>query len=281
MAAAVERDRRQPGTLLRGRATSRSCSPQASVTGTRICSTPRRPRRAWRWLAPSKPGEVTYERTSRAAAGGGTRSGRATEPRSSRRRPRALRSSAGSSGQQRAAEPADVAARPRAERLLPEPRGAEPGHRQRTAGLGQLERHPAAERVAGHVHADPGRARRGRPPPRRRAPAAWAERRWRAGGEAPKPGRSIAITSRSRARRSSTGSQTTSSAPSGWISTSGSPCPRRTWFSTVFSLPPERRGSGTGQPSGSPARPARPARRRSAARGSRPRSRRGTAPTGA
>src|SRR5688500_9297554 len=52
------------------------------------------------------------------------------------------------------------------------------------------------------------------------------------GAEAPKPGRSTAITSRSSASRSSTGSHTTSSPPSGGVRTSGSPLPRRTWLST-------------------------------------------------
>ena len=52
-------------------------------------------------------------------------------------------------------------------------------------------------------------------------------------GEPPKPGMSTAITSRSAASRSSTGSQTTSSPPSGWIRSSGSPEPRRTWFRAI------------------------------------------------
>ncbi len=154
------------------------------MTGTRICSIP-------------------LKTSVRMAGVGALESGRghvrAHEPRGRRRRhvlrPRhraaqheaaAARAAQqrGQHGQQGAAQPADVAARPRAERLLPEPRGAEPGHRQRTAGLGQLERHPAAERVAGHVHAthaelvEEGRHRGGEHP--RRGLSAVAELRRRA-----------------------------------------------------------------------------------------------------
>ena len=110
---------------------------------------------------------------------------------------------------------ADIAAPARPERPRPQPRRAQPGHRQRPAGLGQLQRHPAAEGVPGHVGA-PTVPRSSISPPT--ASASILRRRaspLRGPGERPKPGRSTAITSRSRARRSITGSQTTSSAPSG------------------------------------------------------------------
>jgi len=53
--------------------------------------------------------------------------------------------------QQPPPERARVATRPGPERSRPQPRGAEPGDRQRAPRLGQLQRDPAAQRVAGHV----------------------------------------------------------------------------------------------------------------------------------
>ena len=82
----------------RGRATSRSCSGQASVSGTRISPSPvNRPARMPAFTA-SKPGASAYARTSCSAAAYGTRSGCAIVPPSAARRPRSLRSSAGMTG---------------------------------------------------------------------------------------------------------------------------------------------------------------------------------------
>ena len=133
------------------------------------------------------------------------------------------------------------------ERLRPQARGRDRGDRLRVPGERQLERHPTAQRVARHVRpVEPERqrvsvhgprevARRdGRAvPPRASAarPAAPPRAASRAiapsGGDSPKPGRSIAITSRWAARRSITGSHMRRSVPSAWISTSGGPLPRR------------------------------------------------------
>ena len=55
-------------------------------------------------------------------------------------------------GAQRAGEPARGGALGR-QRLLPQPRGRDRGHRPCPARQRELERHPAAERVAGHVRA--------------------------------------------------------------------------------------------------------------------------------
>ena len=144
---------REPSGRCRGGATSRSSSPQASVTGASISCNPENTADRIAAFAPSKPGAVTYARTSRAAACGGTRSGCPTELDRSARRPRTVRTSAGTSGS---------SARPRRRTSGPDrmpsgrpqkPAGQRPVTEQGAPEPAELEGHPAAERVAGHVHA--------------------------------------------------------------------------------------------------------------------------------
>ena len=111
---------------------------------------------------------------------------------------------------------------PRRQRLRPQPGRPDRDDAARPARERELERDPAAERVAGDVEVarSPARPARPRSPPRA-APA--SAPRPRSGGEPPKPGRSTAITSRSPASSGVTGAHTRRSAPSGCRSTSGGP----------------------------------------------------------
>ena len=191
-----------------------------------MCSHPEKTSARIAALAPSKSGEVTYERTSRAAA----------------RRRHALRVG------HRAAQHEPAAARAAQQRRHAPAAGARPSRRMSPPGRGPSGRvqSPAVQSPATDS-ARPALASSSATQPPSELPATCAppqaelveqaatragehlrrglRRRCAAAASAPKPGRSTAITSRSRARRSITGSQTTSSAPSGWISTSGSPLP--------------------------------------------------------
>ena len=96
-------------------------------------------------------------------------------------------------------------------------------HAERPPGAAELERDPAAQRVARHVEAlvaHPGGE--GRHELGQRPTVGGTDG---PGSEAPNPGRSIAITSRRAARRSSTGSHMRQPAPRPWTSTSGAPSP--------------------------------------------------------
>ena len=141
----------QPAGALRGGVTSRSSSPHASVTGTSIRSAPENTADRMARFAASYAGAVTYERTRRAAACGGTRSGWPTEPRSSACRPRRVRTSvvsAGSSSRaalRRWARGGGRAAASRTPRRRePQPTAHAPPWRVRAP--------PTAKRVAGQVH---------------------------------------------------------------------------------------------------------------------------------
>ena len=189
-------------TIVRQSGTSRAdggracrASPQASVTGTRTSSKPENTsvRIATVRALVARRGHVGAHQP-RGRLGRHTLRVRHRARRTSWR-PAQLRSSVGRTGISLAR-----CARTSRPRRGPIGRDHSPPctarHRQRPAGLRQLQRHPAAEGVPGHVGARQSEvvdqpADRVRQHPRRR-------RCRRGPGERPKPGRSTAITSRSR-----------------------------------------------------------------------------------
>ena len=215
---------RTVGGRCAGRATSRSCSGHASVTGTRRCSRRvKRPARIAR-LTASKPGRVgvgahePQRRLGRDALGVGDRAGE-REP--------AARGAADERGQPRRRSPS------RAPRAIPRFGASGSGHspagaiavteRAWPAAASSSATQPPSELPATWY----GLVRQRRRRSRRRAPRASAARSPFSAGDSPKPGRSTAITSRSAVSRSITGAHTCRSAPSGCRSTSTGPDPAR------------------------------------------------------
>ena len=221
-------------------------------------------------LTASKPGASAYARTSRSAA---VVRARAPDARSSRRAPRAARARCAAARAARAAAPARSAAPSSASGIsgcAHRPGGRDRRHRAGVAGERELERHPAAERVARDVRpVDPERQQvrvHGARQRARRDPPVRHERVFAPGGRVVAPrrrrerrrlaeaGMSIAITSRSSASRSSTGSHMWRSVPSAWMSTSGGPLPRRVW--AITRRPAPRRSAPPSRPRRPPSSPA-------------------------
>ena len=179
--------RREPelaraGGNARGRPTSRSCSGQASVSGTSMSASPvKRPRASRCWRRRSR---ARRRRRARAVAPpGGIRSGCTVVPAE---RDPAPALAAQQRGQERT-QPRGRAGARRAlgqQRLRPQPGGRDRGHRARATGQRELERDPAAERVARDV-----RAVEAEPVVDRRAPRSAGAAR-AITGESPKPGMS-------------------------------------------------------------------------------------------
>ena len=154
------------------------------------------------------------------------RSGRATVVRSSAA-PRPRRSEQKREQRAQAQRPAVRVDPPRAERRPPQP-----GRRDRADRRGAAAPWRARARPRRRASCRPGGGARSRAPRRGRRPR--APRLAGLGGipcgstgESPKPGRSTAITSRSAASRSMTGSQIRRDPPRPWIRTRGSPLPAR------------------------------------------------------
>ena len=135
----------------RGRATSRSCSGQASVSGTRISRQPGEPPGAHAGVGRLEAGRVGVGAHE-------PQRGLVRDALRVRDRPAERRAPPALAAQQRAAAPGRSArassARGRAlgqQRLRPQPGGRDRRHRAGVAGERELERHPAAERVARDV----------------------------------------------------------------------------------------------------------------------------------
>ena len=159
-------------------------------------------------LTSVKPGRerVGADQVARGARAASAPGARRTSPSRARRSARHARQRAG----ERQREPRGRAGQraPRRQRLAATGRRADRHHAARPAGQRELERDPAAERVAGDVRSPRRRARRARPRPPRASAAGVGvgpSQRRRARRS---PGRSTAITSRSPASSSITGAQT-------------------------------------------------------------------------
>ena len=150
--AAARTNSRAVGGTSRGRATSRSCSGQASVSGTSISRQPGEASGAHAGVGGVEPGRVRVgaHEPQRGVVRAPAPDARSCPPSAARRPPLARAAAAAAPGRSARASRARARAL-RPQRLRPQAGGRDRGDRPRVARERQLERHPAAERVARDV----------------------------------------------------------------------------------------------------------------------------------